>query len=97
MPEASILMFAALLVVVLDGVLFFLNESIFKDLKKYHELLSEYSKNCDKTNDECIEKANLCVDVANKCLDKCNECVDYTNEMVRVWELCSQIYYLPGM
>ncbi len=84
MSEASILMFAALLVAILDGVLFFLNESFFKELKKLHELLSEYYKNCDKKNDECIEKANHCVDVANKCVNKCNECVDYTNEMVRV-------------
>ena len=70
MPEAEILMFAALLVAILDGVLFFQNESIFKDLKKFHELLSEYYKNCDKKNDECIEKAN--------------HCVDYTNELVKI-------------
>ena len=84
MPEASILMFGALLIAILDGVIFWLNESIFKDLKRIHKLLMEYYKKCDKKNDECIEKANHCVDVVDKAVKKCDECVDYTNELVKI-------------
>ena len=83
MPEAEILMFAALLIAILDGILFYLNESTFKNLKKVNELLTAYYENCDKKNDECIKKANHCVDVVDEAVKKCNECVDYTNELVK--------------
>ena len=84
MPEAEILMFGALLIAILDGVLFWLNESMFKDLKRIHNLLMEYYEKCDQKNNECIEKTNRCIDIAYKAVDKCNECVDYTNKMVDV-------------